>query len=96
MILHIVPDEKFIDMAYDIFEEASPNNNEFMVVTKQKKFKYIKTTPITKISRFKFLSKQFANSLKRYEFVVILFLGEKVKNFILNTDDKIKFVCLRF
>lgn len=26
MILHIVPDDKFIDMAYNMFEKASPNN----------------------------------------------------------------------
>ena len=55
MILHIVHDEKFIDGAYKRFEEVSPNNNEFMVISnnKQRQFKYIKNTPITIISQYK-------------------------------------------
>ena len=94
MILHIAPDDKFIDMAYNMFEKVSPNNNEFIVVTKQKKFRYIKTTPITKISHFEFLSKKFITSLGRYEFVVIHSLSDVAKQLILKSDDKIKFVWL--
>ncbi len=45
MILHIIPDEKFIDIAYKLFNNQSPDNNS--------KFKYIKITPVIKISRFK-------------------------------------------
>ncbi len=92
MILHIVPDDKFIDMAYNMFEKASPNNNEFMVVTKQENFKYIKTTPITRISPLKFLTKSFAKRLSKYEFVVIHWLEDQTKQLILNAPREVKFI----
>ena len=76
MILHIVSDDKFIDMAYNMFEKASPNNNEFMVVTNKEKFNYIKTTPITKITRKKFLSKSFAQKLINYELNKSIFINK--------------------
>jgi dTDP-N-acetylfucosamine:lipid II N-acetylfucosaminyltransferase len=94
MILHIAPDEKFIDMSYIMFEKASPRNNEFIVITNKNSFKYIKTTPITKIKLFKFLSKKFSNSLEKYEFVVIHSLTNEVKKLILNSNDNIKFIWL--
>jgi len=92
VILHIVPDDKFIDMAYNMFEKASPNNNEFMVVTKQENFKYIKTTPITRISPLKFLTKSFAKRLSKYEFVVIHWLEDQTKQLILNAPREVKFI----
>ena len=92
MILHIVHDDKFIDMAYNIFEKASPNNNEFMIVTKQKEFKYIKTTPITRISPLKFLSKGFAKRLLQYEFVVLHWLDDVKKHLVLNAPKNVKFI----
>lgn len=94
MILHIVPDDKFIDMAYNMFEKASPNNNEFMVVTNKEKFNYIKTTPITKVSRKKVLSKSFTQNLSKYEFVVLHTLNDISKRVILNSSDDVKFVWL--
>ncbi len=92
MILHIVPDNKFIDMAYNMFEKASPNNNKFMVVTRQKEFKYIKTTPITKVVRDKFLSNEFAQSLNNYEFIVLHTLSDMAKKLILNANETTKFI----
>lgn len=92
MILHIVPDDKFIDMAYNMFEKASPNNNEFMVVTKQKKFIYIKTTPITIVSPIKFLSQSFAKSLKKYDFIVIHWMDDLKKQLIINAPKSVRFV----
>ncbi|WP_121628875.1 TDP-N-acetylfucosamine:lipid II N-acetylfucosaminyltransferase [Poseidonibacter antarcticus] len=94
MILHIVPDDKFIDMAYNMFEKASPNNNEFMVVTQKDKFKYIKTTPITKITRKEILSKEFSDSLKKYEFIVFHVLSDIDKKLVLNAKENVKFLWL--
>ena len=92
MILHIAPDDKFIDMAYKMFENISPYNNEFVVVTEVEKFKYIITTPITKMRRGQFLSKNFLANLVNYEFVVIHVLTDDVKKMISNADKSIKFV----
>lgn len=92
MILHIAHDDKFIDMAYNMFEKATPNNNEFIIATKQKSFKYIKTTPATKITPLKLLSKSFAKRLTQYEFVVLHWLDDFKKQLILNAPKDVKFL----
>ena len=94
LILHIVSDEKFIDIAYKMFEKVSPSNNEFMLVSnKEIQFKYIKNTPITLISPYEFLSKKFARSLTKYDFIIIHSLFYDIKlQLIMNSDKNIKFV----
>ena len=66
MILHIVVDDKFIDNAYTVFEEASPGNNIFLLVGEKGNFVYIKETPIKIVSKQMFLSKSFAKSLVKF------------------------------
>ena len=85
MILHIVPDEKFIDMAYDIFEAVQPKNNKFLMADNKKLLRYIRKTPVEKISKVKFSSRNFAKSLHKYEFVVIHSLTPEAKKVILNS-----------
>lgn len=92
MILHIVPDDKFIDIAYNMFEKISPNNNEFMVVTKVNRFKYIKTAPITKVNPFEFMNKNFIKNLDKYEFIVLHWLDFFKMKLLLKAPKNIKFV----
>lgn len=92
MILHIVHDNKFIDMAYSIFEKVNPDNNHLVVVSKQKKMEYIKTTPITQVESSELLSKSFAKKLEKYEFVVIHALQADTMKLILDASEHIKFV----
>lgn len=94
MILHIVIDHFFIDMAYGIFEKAYPNNNEFILVSKHENCKYIKKTPITTITTLSFLSKKFSERLKNYEFVVIHWLDDHQLQLIVNAPKEVKFVWL--
>jgi len=70
MILHIVVDDKFIDNAYTVFEEASPGNNIFLLVGEKGNFVYIKETPIKIVSKQMFLSKSFAKSLVKFDMVI--------------------------
>lgn len=95
MILHLVQDGIFIDMAYDMFEKASQNNNSFIVITNKKELKYIKTTPVVKITPSYLLSKKFINKLEKYEFVVLHVLDDYKKQLIINSmrnNTNIKFV----
>ena len=95
MILHIVNDEKFIDVAYKRFEEVSTGNNEFMLVfvsNQQKQFKYINKTPITLISIYEFLSKEFARSLTKYDFIIFHSINDCKMQLVMNSDENIKFV----
>ena len=44
MILHLFPDDKFIDGAVDQFEHVYPNNNKYIIGVKESNYriKYIK------------------------------------------------------
>jgi len=92
MILHLVPDDKFIDAAYRVFEEASPNNNEFAIISQIQPLQYIKETPITFIEHTKFQSNKFVNSLKNYEMVVLHWLDDTKMQLVARADASIKFV----
>lgn len=47
MIIHIIVDDKFLDVAWDVFERESPGNNKFILLSRKKKLKYIKRAPVT-------------------------------------------------
>ena len=87
MILHIVPDDKFIDNAYKIFEQAYPNNNEFMIITKKNNLLYIKSTPITTVHPKRLFTKFFIENLSSYEFIVLHTLSSAVEKLILHSDN---------
>jgi len=91
MLLHIVPDEKFIDAAYRIFEVACPGNNEFVIISKRKPLQYIKKTPIRFVGRFDFFSGRFLNSLKNYECVFLHFLLDQYMQLLAKADKSVKF-----
>jgi len=46
MILHFVPDDKFICMAYREFEAVAPGKNRFIIMSEPRALKYIKDVPI--------------------------------------------------
>lgn len=92
MLLHIVPDDKFIDAAYRIFEEASPGENAFVFFSEKKPLRYIKKTPIQFVGRFAFLNRKFINSLKNYEAVFFHFLTEPDMQLLAKADKSVKFV----
>lgn len=47
MIIHIIVDDKFIDVAWEVFERESPGKNKFILLGRKKKLKYIKRAPVT-------------------------------------------------
>ncbi|WP_146490019.1 TDP-N-acetylfucosamine:lipid II N-acetylfucosaminyltransferase [Vibrio sp. T20] len=50
MILHIAPDEKFIDIAFRLFEEVNPGGNKLVVITKSEELRYIKKSEFIRLS----------------------------------------------
>ena len=55
MILHVMPAEKFVDRAIDLFELAFPGNNEFWIFSYQEDgsdFNYVKTGESAKVKYF--------------------------------------------
>jgi dTDP-N-acetylfucosamine:lipid II N-acetylfucosaminyltransferase len=45
MIVHVGPDEKFIDMAYRDFDAVAPGRNMFVIPDRPRPLKHLKTTP---------------------------------------------------
>lgn len=87
-----MPDEKFIDAACELFEEALPFENEFLIINKNNYLKYIKNTKVKIVHPFKLLKKDFIKSLEKYDFVVLHWLDDFKKYIILNSSDKVKFL----
>lgn len=94
MILHIVVDDKFIDAAYRVFEEAYPNKNEFVLISNPYPLKYIRTTPIKFVPLREVLFGEFIKSLKNYEMVIIHWLDDIKLRIINKADYTVKFVWL--
>jgi len=92
MILHIVPDEKFIDAAYRSFEATNLDNNEFVIIGKKHPLRYIKKTPIRFIERREFWSKKFVNSLKNYDIVCLHWMDDAKMQLLARVDKSVKFV----
>lgn len=69
-ILHIVHDEKFIDIAYRNFEDVFPNCNSFMAIGNQGSCKYIKETPVKRINRKQILRLILGSYTRQFDLVV--------------------------
>ncbi len=97
MILHLVPDEKFIDFAYNEFEKIAPGENRFLVISNHdcEQFKYIKSEKVSKISSSELNSYQFLDSLKNYDFIALhmFSMQERAKiRLVLNAPSETKFI----
>lgn len=71
MILHLVNDEKFIDMALRVFEEVYPGQNECIVLSETNELKYIKSTQCKIVDINTTNIKEFAITLKKYDAVIL-------------------------
>ncbi len=78
MILHLVNDEKIINRTIDLFEEAFPEKNIFVVTTSKKQFKHVRTGKQI-MSRKEFLAKQDGVFIHK---IIIHFLNIRKINFI--------------
>lgn len=92
VILHIGIDSPFIDIAYHIFEEVNPSNNEFIFIGEKRNFVYIKETPVKLISKKLYLSKNFAESLGKYDMIIFHYLDDLKLQIIPNIPFNVKIV----
>lgn len=92
MILHILQDEKFSEMAIELFESVSKNKNDYCVITNKSDFKFIKTSKVKKISHLNLIDGSFLRTFKNYDFVVLHLLDQKNKFMIMNASKDVKFL----
>lgn len=95
-ILHLVPDEKFIDAAYKNFESVAPSCNTFFVPSWDKKLKYIKNTPVKFINPFSFKNPFFMKSLKKYDFIMLHSFNTFNQRLLANTSQNLTFVWIGY
>ena len=72
-IIHIAPDEKFIDTAYDIYEQALPGENQFIVLLQDRQTK-VKHVSENKDYVYFFLNEDFNEeilSLVRFSKIIV-------------------------
>src|SRR5690554_639289 len=95
-ILHIVPDEKFIDTAYELFEEVAPEANDFLILGEERELKHIKKARCQfSGSRF-FIPKAVIESLQDYSFIVLHSLGGLAKHLVVRAPKGTKFAWVGF
>ncbi|MDD3014474.1 MAG: TDP-N-acetylfucosamine:lipid II N-acetylfucosaminyltransferase [Candidatus Gastranaerophilales bacterium] len=90
MILHLATDEKFIDAAYSIFNGILPNENKFLIVSSEKKLKYVKSAKYELITFKELYNPDFIIKLNSYDFVIFHSLLNCFKKLILRMNPKVK------
>lgn len=95
-ILHLAPDEKFIDAAYKNFESVAPSCNTFFVPSWDKKLKYIKNTPVKFINPFSFKNPFFMKSLEKYDFIMLHSLNTFNQRLLANTSQDLTSVWIGY
>ncbi|TAJ43695.1 TDP-N-acetylfucosamine:lipid II N-acetylfucosaminyltransferase [Methanofollis fontis] len=95
-ILHLVSDEKFIDIAYKNFESVAPSCNTFFVPSWDKKLKYIKNTPVKFINPFSFKNPFFMKSLEKYDFIMLHSLNTFNQRLLANANPNLTFVWIGY
>lgn len=96
MILHIMPDEKFIDYAIELFEFHEPNNNHYVILhyNKDKKLKYVKSKKVEILLGHEILNDKFLKTIHKYEFIVIHQMTASKMRFLQKIPKDIKTVWL--
>ena len=72
MILHIAPDDKFINIAMRIFKNAKPECNDLVIISNKRELSFVKETLVKKIfTNRQVSSDSFYKFLMSYEAIVI-------------------------
>lgn len=92
--LHIVTDEKFIDVAIEQFETVAPGANEFVFLNTSSKheFRYIVSDFVRVINVNDESYLILLNSLIKFKAVLVHYLSEHATNIINHAPEKVKLV----
>jgi len=92
--LHIIPDDKFIDAVYGIFEEIKPGSHDYLNISTHPGFRYIKDFYQIKISSTSQISKQTLSNINQYSIVFIHYLSLEARAIIEKAPCNTKFIWL--
>lgn len=86
-----MPDDKFVDSACDIFEEAFPGKNEFYAIVFENKTTYVKNQNIKKIFYQDLLrDNSLLSKINASDCLIVHWLDEVRKRIIENVNSKVK------
>lgn len=91
-ILHLAPDDKFTDVAYENFESVAPLCNTFLTPSYHRKLKSIKKAPVEFISPIAFKNPFFIKSLEMYDLIVLHSLNWFNREVVAHSSTPLKFV----
>ncbi|MEX5892182.1 TDP-N-acetylfucosamine:lipid II N-acetylfucosaminyltransferase [Providencia vermicola] len=93
--IHICPDEKFIDSAISLFKEVDEGNHTFIIVSKEKSLRYIKSKNVKTLSPIKLYVHILRNRTVLRNKVIILHSSprfSKIVTLILHKETKIVWI----
>jgi dTDP-N-acetylfucosamine:lipid II N-acetylfucosaminyltransferase len=70
MILHIAPDEKFIDMGFRVFEEVAPEQNKLLIITNQKRVNFVKKSDFITCSTKGLRTKKIIDFISGFDAII--------------------------
>lgn len=77
--LHIVPDDKFIDLAREAFEFVAPGRNEFIHLARPGTHRYLRGGTVRGMSLAEALSPAFLGALPDYDRVFVHYLDDRAR-----------------
>lgn len=94
MILHIAEDDKFIDLAINMFELVDSNKNVLVVISTNENLKFVKTKNIILKNIEEVLTPAFIHSLQTYDMVILHSLNKTKLKIVELASNKVKFIWL--
>lgn len=92
--LHLVHDEKFIDAARAIFEEAAPGAHDFLVIGAPAPLRHIRSFVPARMELRAAMQRAFLSRLSAYSVVFVHYLGEAARLVVAAAPRRARFVWL--
>jgi hypothetical protein len=90
--LHLVPDEKFIDDAYAIFEEIAPGTHDYLLLSADTPLRYIRDFRPIQLDPRRALRPRVLGVLPDYEVVFVHFLNPAARQLVDAAPEGTRFV----
>ena len=90
--LHLIPDEKFIDDAHGIFEEAAPGTHDYLLLSADTPLRYIRDFTPIRLDLWRALRPQVLEVLPDYEAVLVHFLNPAARQVVNSAPERTRFV----
>lgn len=90
--LHLIPDEKFIDDAHAIFEEAAPGAHDYLLLSADTPLRYIRDFRPIRLDSRHVLRPRVLDVLPDYEAVFIHFLNPAARQVVDAAPERTRFV----